>query len=157
MKTLALVLSVAAIVAVALPVNASDRYRSDGYRSHHNHKAPTHRHYQHPPAVHRHHRAVHRHHYRRPAPVVNHYHYPRSSSRNAEYLVGGVMLGVLLNELSSGHRQTTTTTTTTYVDTRTPTLYGAEEYLLRDGLCYSVSYQGATRVLTQVPTYECRY
>lgn len=65
------------------------------------------------------------------------------------------MLGVLLNELSSGHRQTTTTTTT-YVDTRAPAHYTAAEYLLRDSLCYSVSYQGATRVLTQVPTYECR-
>lgn len=65
------------------------------------------------------------------------------------------MLGVLLNELSSGHRQTTTTTT--YVDTYAPAPYVAKEILLSaEGLCYSVSYQGATKVLTQIPTYECR-
>lgn len=155
MKTLVLVLSVAAAMTAAIPASASDRYRSDAYRSYRDHKAAAHRHHHHPRAVYRQHRAVRRPHLHRPAPVVHHHHYSRRSSRNAEYLVGGVMLGVLLNELSSGHRQTTTTTT--YVDTRAPVAYRTEEYLLSaDGLCYSVSYQGATKVLTQVPTYECR-
>ncbi len=151
MKTVASILALAVALTGTVPVSAGDRGHSDAYRSHQHHRSgghhSVHRVHHHHPKRHRHHRPVHHR-----AHVYHH------NSHKGEYLVGGIMLGALLNELASERRQVTTTTS--YVVSNTPARapgHNPSEFLLdRDGRCYVVEYRGETRVLTAVDTINCR-
>lgn len=87
----------------------------------------------------------------------------------AAYLVGGVVLGALVNELAGDHRDDSTQTviyrrdygprtavverSTTVTTTRRPAM---KTFLRdRDGRCYEVSYRLDRKVLTEVAAQRC--
>lgn len=156
MKSVTSILALAVALTAAVPASAGERGHSDAYRSYQHHRSGGHA------PAHRHHRPErHHHHHVKPVRHVHHVSSHHHRTPKAEYLVGGVMLGVLLNELASDRSEVRTTTTTSYVVSDTPrrtyTTSNVREYLLdRDGRCYAVDYRGDTKVLTSVDSIHCR-
>lgn len=97
----------------------------------------------------------------------HHSHYRSYKHRHnnlAEVVVGGLVLGAVINELAKDNSAgnytrytyppaSTSTTTTTRVYRSE---VASEEFLLdRDGRCFAIEYSGDRKILTEVPTSSC--
>lgn len=104
-----------------------------------------------------HHRSYHGGHERgRYVHVPTHHNHYRSHRRHhgAEYLVGGMILGALLNEVSDNSRARRQDV----VVVEQPRSAAVPEFLLdAQGQCYAVERYSDRRVLTAVPRSACSY